>query len=61
MFIINRSYELRMFYDGKYYVLNFNAKNEKNAIEILESKINTAKEYEIISVKKQTLQALKGV
>lgn len=45
-------YEFRVFYDGRYCVLHFYGESIDNAIEIFKKHIDTAKEYEILSVKK---------
>lgn len=46
------NFEVRLLYDGHYYVLAVNATDKENAVEILINTpwFNRAKEYEILSI-----------
>lgn len=45
-------YEFRVFYDGRYCIMHFYGASIDKAIETFKKHIDTAKEYEILSVKK---------
>lgn len=45
------NYEVGMYYDGRYITENICAENEENVKIFIESRINTAKEYEIFYIK----------
>lgn len=46
-----KKYKIRIFLGGRYYVRRVSANNSEAAVFALEEKINTAKEYRIVSVK----------
>lgn len=53
-----KKFEIRIFLDGRYYVRRVSAHNSEAAIMALEEKINTAKEYRIVSVKELASEKL---
>lgn len=54
-----KKFEIRIHYDGSYHVRRVSAPNSSAAIEALESKINIAKEYRIVSTKEIPMSASK--
>lgn len=44
------NYNVRLMYDGRYQVIGVKAANQKEAVKIIESMIDTAKEYRIMSI-----------
>lgn len=48
-----KAYEIGLLYDGRYNVITLDATDENNAVDILESMINTAKEYQVMHVKEK--------
>ena len=46
-----KKYKVGLYYDGRYYVISVEATDADDAVRRIEQRINTAKEYEVLSIK----------